>query len=116
MMRDYSKRYSSLTTGKQKVAGRKYARFNDNNKFLKIIGIVVTVAMIFGVSASVWLGWLVRIGLDELSKNQKTSQELTILNNGLVAQRNRLLAREKIEVAAKELGLYPPAPKQIRRP
>lgn len=115
-MRDYSKRYSSAATGKQKIVGRKYTSSGGNNKFLKVIGVIVTVAMVFGVSASVWLGWLVRVGLDELSKNQNTAQELTVLNNKLVVQRNRLLARENIEVAAKELGLYPPASKQIRKP
>lgn len=116
MLPDYSKRYPSVVKGKQKVTGRKYASPDDSGKLLKVIGVLVTIAMLLGISASVWFGWLIRAGLDELGGSQKTRQELTALNSNLVAQRNSLLTREKVEAAAKEIGLYPPTAKQIRRP
>lgn len=116
MFRDYSKRYPSVVKGKQRVAGRKYAGPDDSNKLLKVITVVVTIAMLLGVSASIWFGWLIRAGLDELGGSQKTRQEFTALNSKLVARRNSLLTREKIEAAAEKIGLYPPTAKQIRRP
>ena len=63
-----------------------------------------------------WFGWLVRSGLDELGKSQARRQELLTVNSKAVAQRNQLLSRERVEAAAKELGLYPPSAEQTRRP
>lgn len=117
MIRDYSSRYPSVVHGKQKVSGRKSAGpRGDGRRVTKIIGVIVTVAMIVGIAVSFWFGWLVRNGLDELNEALAAKQELKGLNEKLVAQRDNLLSPEKIEASAKKLGLYPPSAKQIRRP
>lgn len=116
MIRDYSSRYPSIVREKQKVLGRRPGGPKGDNRITKIIGVVVTIAMIVGIATSFWFGWLVRNGLDELNESQAAKQELKGLNEKLVAQRDNLLSGDKIEAAAKELGLYPPSAKQIRRP
>ena len=116
MIRDYSSRYPSVVHGKQKVKGRKSGSPPGSTRITKIVGLVITVAMIVGIAISFWFGWVVRNGLDELAGSQARRQELKAENGNLVAQRDHLLSREKIEATAKELGLYPPSARQIRRP
>ena len=116
MIRDYSRRYLSVVHGKQKVKGRRPAGPQDTRKLTKLIGLIVTIAMLFGIAVSLWFGWLVRNGLDDLSQSQAKRQLLRTQNEKLLAQRDNLLSRDKIEAAAKKLGLYPPSAKQIRRP
>ena len=116
MIRDYSSRYPSVVQEKQKVYGRRPAGPDGKGRVTKIIGLIVTVAMILGIAMSFWFGWLVRNGLDELAQSQTRRHELITSNEKLVAQRDNLLSREKIGAVAKDLGLYPPSAKQIRRP
>ncbi len=116
MIRDYSNRYPSVVRDKQKVRGRRPSTSEGNGKITKIIGLVITMVMIAGVAMSFWFGWLVKNGLDELANSQAKRQELHTLNEKLIARRDNLLSREKIETAAKQLGLYPPSAKQVRRP
>ncbi len=117
-MRDYSRRYSPTVGGKQKVYDRK--KRHDKGGFgghiWKMLGLVVTVAMAAGVIGSFWFGWAIRNSLDEISQLKKTRQELTVLNNTLADRRDQLMSEERIEDAAKKIGLYPPAPVQIRKP
>lgn len=116
MIRDYSSRFPSVVRDKQKVWGKRPIGSKGNGKVTKIIGLVVTMAMITGVAMSFWFGWLVKNGLDELASSQAKRQELQTLNGKLIARRDQLLSRDKIEAAAKQLGLYPPSAEQTRRP
>lgn len=114
-MRDYAKRYSGVVGARQQVAGRRPSGGNGGG-VLKAVGVVAVIALFVGVAGSVWYGLALRGSLAELAKGRQSQQELEKKNSMLVEQRNSLLEQEKIEEAARSLGLYPPTGKQIRRP
>ncbi len=115
MVRDYSGRYSGVVQNRQRVVGRRPGG-SDKSRVWKIIAIVTTVAMVAGIACSVWFGLALRVSLDELAKSKLVKKELLSKNTMLQEQRQRLLTKESIEEAAKDVGLFPPGKKQIRRP
>ena len=116
MMQDYSKRYSPLVGGKQKVGGRDIGTTDGGGRLWKASGMIISIAMVLGVVASFWFGWLINNGLNELSRSEETRVELTNINNNLMAKRDQLLVSERIEEKGKKIGLYPPTSSQQRRP
>jgi hypothetical protein len=114
-MRDYSHRYSPSVGNKQHVSGRR-PMGGDKGKALKVVGVIAVVALMVGVGCSVWFGFALQVSLGELGKGQQEGLELRAKNEMLTKQRDRILEPQKIEEAAKSLGLYPPTQKQIRRP
>ena len=116
MIQDYSRRYSSAG-GRQKVRRRDRVMVSGDSGLLwKAVGVLVVVAMLVGVGASLWLGWQIDSGLDELGSAQELHREESLRNNTLLVGRDGLHSREKIEVAAAALGLFPPTTRQVRRP
>ncbi len=113
MIKDYAKRLSGSSAGRQSI-GR--GRGRDEGKMLKAVGLIVVSAMLVGVAVSFWLGWKIRADLDALSRDSRIRKQLTVVNRSLIAQRDELLTKEKIEEAAAHIGLYQPSAKQIRRP
>jgi hypothetical protein len=115
VVRDYSNRYGGVVKNKQRIVGRR-PRSNDPARIGKIIGIVAVIAVVIGVGCSVWFGLALRVSLSELGKGKALKQDLIVRNKDLKEQRGYLLKQEKIEAAARNLGLYPPDQKQLRRP
>jgi len=62
-----------------------------------------------------WMGWQVQHHSMLLSSEILAQDGLTRNNQALVAQRDRLLARENIVRRASALGLYPATPDQVRK-
>jgi len=114
-MRDYASRRGNATADRQRISGRRPVRA-DRGRTLKIVGAMVVLAMLAGVAGSVWFGVALQAGLSSLNKGRQEQVVLLAENEKLKARRTALLKQDKIEAAAKKLGLYPPSEKQIRRP
>ena len=118
MIQDYSRRYSSVG-GRQKVRRRGRGPTMggaDSGLLWKAVGVFVSFAAVVGVAASLWLGWQIESGLDELGHVRELRQEATLRNQNLLADRDDLRDRAQVELAAAGLGLYPPTSQQVRRP
>jgi len=116
MIQDYSQRYSAGGGRRQNVY-RRGDRGPAGEGFLwKAVGVLVSLAVVVGVAASLWLGWQIDSGLDELAAGRRLQAEAMARNTLLLSRRDELRRREHVEAAAGGLGLYPPTPQQIRRP
>ena len=116
MAKDYSQRYSLASGGKQRVAGRRSPKVRPPQWMLKFVGVVVTLAMVSGMATSLFLGWAIRNGLDELSQSKSAFQEYSRLNQNLIAQRDDLSSQERVAAVVEKMGLRSPSPDQLRRP
>ena len=114
-MRDYAKKYSGAGGGRQKIAGRR-GNGSDGEKPFQILGVITIVAMLLGVSGSIWFGVALQDSLGRLDKGKQEKIELAAANVALFAEKEALLQKEKVEAAAGGLGLFPPSEKQMRRP
>jgi len=114
-MRDYGKKYSALVGSGQRVSGRQPTG-GDPGGALKFVGVVAVIAMLVGVGSSVWFGMALKSGLAQLDKSKQERSALQASSKVLLAERDMLMQQEKVEVASRALGLYPPSEKQIRRP
>jgi len=120
MISDYSTRYSTVTAG-QRLHPRKTPSSHqsvtaDNRLVLKAVGAMVAFTLIAGLTSTFWYGWQIRVALDEIGKNNNIQQTLLIQRQSLTSERNQLLERKNIELAAAKLGLFPPSKKQLRNP
>lgn len=97
-------------------AGRKTRHVAAGQGMPWKFGIPIILAMVFGVCASVWLGWKIDHGLAELSLQRQKYAVETENNQILVAERDRLMAKINITRKAAVLGLFPPNANQIRKP
>lgn len=121
MIHDYSGRYFPVTghrvQANRLIFRRKNAHQVSANRLLwKSVGAMLVLALAVGVTSSFWLGNQIRTTLDSIGNNRVIHTALTLENDRLLGQRNRLLSRDRIEAAAKNLGLYPPSATQIRHP
>ncbi|MDH3359355.1 MAG: hypothetical protein OEL55_00650 [Desulfobulbaceae bacterium] len=117
MIQDYSGRYSSGGGRRQNVRRRDRGMVrSDSGMLWKAVGVLVIVAVTVGVGASLWLGWQIDSGLDELGGAKQMRQEESLRNEKLTNGRAALHSQKKIEVAAAALGLYLPTDRQVHRP
>ena len=104
----YSKKHGAPIKN-QKVRGKR----SDKSRGLllwKLVGAVVTLAMICGVAGTFLVGLKIRDGLDELLCCQQSTADIKKVNNKLSAEKKKLTSKEHIEaLAAVRLGLYAPA-------
>lgn len=114
-MKDYSHRYSGVTVSRQRVSGKR-PRGRNGGRLWKTVGVVITVAMISGVIASVGFGMALRNGLSQLADSRKENAQLYAQNRVLLDRRDQLEKKERILKAAAEIGLFPPNPDQVRHP
>lgn len=112
-MRDYSQR---CATGKSKRTYSGSVGSGKKRRLQKVIGVLMVLIMVIGISFSLWMSGEIRESLHELAKDKKKQEELTALQVTLLATRDNLMDREKIEVAAMRRGLFRPTAGQIFRP
>lgn len=87
----------------------------QTTKFIqKIIGVMMLLTLVFGISSTVWYGLKVQVALDQIGNSQAINTELQDENKLLVAQRDLLLTQNHLQQAAKKLGLVPPDKNQLR--
>jgi len=108
MIRDYS----CVFDGEQRVKIRAVS-FRDHRMLRKVLGIVLTCALLIGLISCLIFGVFIRSGLKELETKQSVKLNLIKDQQRLYEQRSVLLDRGKIELAAANLGLYSPEKKQV---
>lgn len=106
--------FSGVFEGKQAVNVRSVS-FRRHNMFRKVAGAILTGVLVIGVISCLIFGLLIKSGLKELALKQSVKLELINNQQKLYAQRNALLEKDKIVLAAAEMGLYSPKGKQVRR-
>ena len=114
MKRDYSSRYSVFR--RTHAQGATSRSSGGEGQLNKVGGALLTAVMLFGIAASVWFGWAVRTGLDQLDQENRTRQELLARHAKLLGERQALMKEKRVEAVAATLGLYPPQQGQIQRP
>ena len=119
MINDYTDR--CVATGwythapRQRIFARKNRRNSSAGLMLwKSVGVLLVIALMAGVSTSLWFGSQIRTALDDIGRGRELHAELVAQNRELLAQKDRLLARSHIEAAAKGMGLHPPNNGQTR--
>ena len=104
----YSKKHG-FPVRNQKVQGKR----SDKSGRLwlwKLVGAVITLAMICGVAGTFLVGLKIRDGLDKLVCCQQTGADIQKVNNKLYLEKENLTRKEHIEaLAAVRLGLYAPS-------
>ncbi len=109
MIRDFS----STFTGNQKIRTRMaMVRAQRRSQLGRVAWLVVGVITI-GISMSLGCGWVIRTTQAELLLGREEHRQLTEEHRRLSEERQQGVKNEAVAAAAK-LGLYPPAPKQIR--
>ena len=117
MVNDYSRRYSRAGGSRQKVAERKSYGPGAGKLFWKLVGVLVSGALVCGLFGSLWFGYMIRQGLRNLGAANVVLEKNREENRLLNLERNKLVSRKKIEkTVKKEAGLYRPSAKQIIRP
>lgn len=114
-MQDYAKKYSSKVVNRQQIQGKRPGG-SEQDQPSRILGAVMVAAMLLGAGSSLWFGAALRDGLGRLDKDRQERIELSAANVALSTEKEALLQQERIEAAAGELGLFPPAEKQLRKP
>jgi len=104
----YSNKHG-FPVGSQKVRGKR----SDKSGRLwlwKLVGTVITLAMICGVAGTFLVGLKVRDGLDELVSSSQAGTGIRKVNQELYSEKKNLTSKEYVEaLAAVRLGLYAPS-------
>lgn len=78
------------------------------------MGMILLLLSLAGVLSALWVAWALRSELSELSRQELRLEQLQAENGTLMEQRDGLSSRERIEMKAAELGLFPPRSNQLR--
>ncbi len=122
MFKDYSGSFIAVN-GRNKIRSSRKKSSSVSKEFIpatklmwKTIGAMLLVTVVIGISSTVWYGLQVQVALDQIGNNKTANKTLQDENRLLIAQRDLLLTQEKMEAAAKNLGLRSPSENQLRYP
>lgn len=117
-MKDYGPQYQKAGGRRQKVVHRDHPGgwVQAGRTWLwRATGLLALVATIIGVGGSLWFGYRINSGLDELAGRQSRLVVLQKQHQHLLQRRDALLAEKRIEALARKMGLYPPTHQQIKK-
>jgi hypothetical protein len=80
----------------------------------KSVGVLLIIALLAGITSSLWLGRQIRTALDDIGRGKEIHAELVSKNRELRAQKKQLLTRSHVETVAKGMGLHLPGDDQKR--
>ncbi len=109
MIQDYINTFEDRQTVKIKPLSFKGSRLLRKN-----VGVLLTGAMVVGLSVCLVFGFLIRSGLNDLARIQVSKIELIKAQQSLYEKRQVLLDRDRIESSVKDFGLLNPIKGQIR--
>lgn len=110
MTRDFS---NSLNGRRQVIRGRSM-RIGSDGFLGKGFGIAITSVMLCCFCGSIFMGWLIKSGLDEMANKENVKNELVQTRKSLMAEKEELLAKGNLELVAGGIGLYPMSPSQVQ--
>ena len=115
MIQDYSRRGTS-SQRKKKNTKQTMRPSQRSGGVHKVFGALILLVMGIGVSISFWMSREINQSLNQLSVDKKEQEKLMKSHESLMRERDSLLSREKIEMAAMERGLFQPTKRQVYRP
>lgn len=115
MIQDYSRRATS-NQRKKKNTEKTMRPSQRRGGVHKVFGVLILLVMGIGVSISFWMSREINESLNQLSVDKKEQEKLMKSHESLMLERDSLLSREKIEMAAMERGLFQPTKRQVYRP
>lgn len=121
MINDYSTRcYSPAQSGRPwhsvaRTPAPQTAELLRRPSLLKAVGVMVLLALLTGLTSTLWYSRQIESTLDEIGNNRQLHHELVAENRQLTAVRQALFNRENIVAEARKLDLYPPTKKQVHR-
>lgn len=116
MVHDYSRRYSSVMSGRQQVTNRRRQAGATPFLLSKVLGSLMLLVVVVGVGLSVWLKMRIEADLSELAGSVEQQAALHREANELVGRQQQLYALETVSSRAASLGLTLPSLEQIRQP
>jgi hypothetical protein len=117
-VKDYGPKYQQEGGKRQKIVRRGSGRGGQGvgrTWLWRATGVLAMVVMAIGMVFSLWFGYRINHGLDELAARQNRRAELEERHGRLQQQRDVLLSTERFQAAARKVGLYPPAAEQVKR-
>lgn len=114
MIKDYSRRCTE-NPGKKRNTDKK-KRSSQGGRVHKAVGVLIILVMGIGISISFWMSREINESLHQLSVDKNEQEKLMKSHESLMQERDSLLSREKIEMAAMERGLFQPTKRQVYRP
>jgi hypothetical protein len=122
MLKDYSGTLI-MTQGRNKLRTSKKKSYASAREIIpatrfiwQSIGAMLLVTLVIAVSSTIWYGLKVQVALDQIGSSRTTNNELRNKNSLLLVQREILLSQNKMEEAARKLGLRTPGESQLRYP
>jgi len=108
------KDFSNVLAGKRQVVKGKSILTGSAGFLGKTFGVALTGIMLCGFCGSIFMGWMIKAGLDEMASQESIKNEQLQIRKILVAEKNQLLAKGNFELAASGMGLYPVSPSQVK--
>lgn len=108
-----TKDFSCSFLGEQMV-NRRSMTLGSAGFLAKSVGVIITSATVCVFCCSMFMGWMIQSGLDDLSYKKNSKLELIQMKRQLESQRNELLAQSNITKVAEGMGLYPASDSQVR--
>jgi uncharacterized protein HemX len=115
MIQDYSRRTTTGNRCKKRNADKKMCS-SQGGRVHKVIGALIVLVMGIGICISFWMSREINESLHQLSVDKKEQEKLMNSHESLMQERDGLLSREKIEMAAVKRGLFQPTKRQVYRP
>lgn len=109
-----TKDFSKFLKGKRQVVKGRSLKIGSDGFLGKTFGVAITGIMLCGFCGSVFMGWMIKSGLNDLAGKEIVKNELVEIRRSLVAEKEQLLAKGNFESVAGGIGLYPVSPAQIR--
>ena len=116
MVHDYSRRYSSVMSGRQQVADRRRQASAAPFFLSKVLGTLMLLVVVAGVGMSVLLKMRIDADLSELASRIERQGALQSEEQELVARQHEFYGQEAMIGRAASLGLALPTMEQIRQP
>jgi len=116
MVRDYSRKYSTVMGRQQPVARKE--RFLSKGSFLfsRVLGTVMMLVVIAALGASLWLNWRIEETLETIAMQTGNQNTLNMQFSNMQNEQQLLLAAQAVKKKAATLGLFVPERGQVRRP
>ena len=108
------KDFSNILEGRRQVVRGRSTGLGSAGFLGKSFGVAITGIMLCGFCGSIFMGWMIKSGLDEMASKEIVKNELVQARKSLVAEKEQLLAKGNLELVAGSMGLYPVSSSQVK--
>ncbi len=108
------KDFSNILDGRRQIVKGRSRGIGSAGFLGKTFGVAITVIMLCGFCGSIFMGWMIKSGLDEMAEKEIVKKELVQLKESLKAEKEELLAKGNLELVASGMGLFPVSSSQVK--